>query len=324
MPSPTCTTRTYRGTGDLPAMVALRNLRMEADGGEDFSTVEGMAQQYEHLQRCDPLRDILLVESAGELVGYARTVWEDVADGYRAHWIVVVAHPHHPEVEARLYDWVEDRAGTISADLPAGDARLVTWADASTRTATVLEGRGYAPDHYGAVLIRPRLDHVPRRPLPAGVEIRPVAPAHLRKIWEADAEAFRDHRGYVEPTETDWEAWLEGPNWDPTLWRVAWTGEEVVGQVRTYIDPAENERFGRRRGWTEYISTGRAWRRRGIATALICSSLHALRERGMEEAALGVDTENLSGALRLYESLGFVRQRLEAEYHRPLGRRSDR
>ena len=50
---------------------------------------------------------------------------------------------------------------------------------------------------------------------------------------------------------------------------------------------------------------GRPWRKRGVAKALIIQSLKVLRERGMAEAALGVDAENPTGALRLYENCGF-------------------
>jgi len=35
------------------------------------------------------------------------------------------------------------------------------------------------------------------------------------------------------------------------------------------------------------------------------TSLHALRQRGQTEVKLGVDAENITGALRLYESVGF-------------------
>lgn len=313
------TTRSFRGSADLPAMVELRNARMEAEGREDLTTVEGMAQQYEHLQRCDPERDILLVEDGDRLVGYARTAWDDVAEGYCAYWVVAVAHPDHPELQHALYDWVETRVTEIAADHPAGDKRLTTYSDEAAPTADLLRARGYEPERYAALMVRPHLDDISDRELPDGVEIRPVEDGHLRQIWEADVEAFRDHRGFTEQTETDWEEWLDSPNWDPSLWQVAWAGDRVVGQVRTYIDPAENERWERKRGWTEDISTAREWRRRGIAGALICASLFRLRERGMTEAALGVDTENLSGAFRLYESLGYVRTRLEVYFVRPVG-----
>ncbi len=85
-----------------------------------------------------------------------------------------------------------------------------------------------------------------------------------------------------------------------------------------YINPEENERFGRERGWVENISVRRPWRRRGLARALIAASIAALRVRGMTEGALGVDTENPSGALRLYESCGFAAVKREAAYRKPL------
>ena len=50
---------------------------------------------------------------------------------------------------------------------------------------------------------------------------------------------------------------------------------------------------------------GRPWRGRGVARALIAASFPLLRERGMTEGALGVDTQNEFGALRLYERCGF-------------------
>jgi ribosomal protein S18 acetylase RimI-like enzyme len=92
---------------------------------------------------------------------------------------------------------------------------------------------------------------------------------------------------------------------DTSLWRVAWDGDEIAGQVRSFISAEENERFGRKRGYTEHITVRRPWRRRGLARALIAASFPLLRARGMTEAALGVDTENVSGALRVYEGCGF-------------------
>lgn len=47
------------------------------------------------------------------------------------------------------------------------------------------------------------------------------------------------------------------------------------------------------------------WRRQGLARALIARSLHVLKAQGMTESTLGVDSENLSGATRLYEECGF-------------------
>ncbi len=118
-------------------------------------------------------------------------------------------------------------------------------------------------------------------------------------------EAFRDHWGFSPDAEDPLEVWLESPHFDPSLWRVAWQDDEVVGMVLSFIDQDENAAYGRKRGYTENIAVRRPWRKKGVARALIAASLKALKERGLEEAALGVDTQNLSGAFRLYESMGY-------------------
>ena len=79
----------------------------------------------------------------------------------------------------------------------------------------------------------------------------------------------------------------------------------MAGQVRSFIDTAQNAELGRLRGWTEEISTARRWRRRGVAKALIVESIRELAARGMTEVALGVHTENPNHALDLYRGLGY-------------------
>jgi ribosomal protein S18 acetylase RimI-like enzyme len=88
--------------------------------------------------------------------------------------------------------------------------------------------------------------------------------------------------------------------------------------VRTFIDALENEKHGRRRGYTEFISVRRPYRKQGLARALIAESLRVLKARGMTEAALTVDTENLTGATRLYEECGFRAVSWMASYRKPL------
>ena len=158
---------------------------------------------------------------------------------------------------------------------------------------------------YAAEMVRPSVDGLPEHRLPEGVEIRPATEDQLRTIWEADVEAFRDHWGYVEPTETSYAQFLAFPHHDPTLWKIAWDDEGVAGQVRSFIDPAQNAEHDLRRGWTEFISTSRRWRRRGLAKPLIGDSIRELAARGMTDVALGVHTENPNGAFDLYAGLGY-------------------
>jgi mycothiol synthase len=88
--------------------------------------------------------------------------------------------------------------------------------------------------------------------------------------------------------------------------------------VLNFVDHAENEEYGRKRGYTEGICVRRPWRRQGLARALIARSLQVLQGCGMTEAALGVDAENPSGALRLYQSLGFRKVKRVTVYRKSL------
>jgi ribosomal protein S18 acetylase RimI-like enzyme len=181
-----------------------------------------------------------------------------------------------------------------------------------------LESLGYHAAHWGASLLRPHLDDVPDRPLPDGIDVRAVEPDMLRTIWEAHHEAFRDDWSFHEPTEAEFVEFVDDPLRDETLWKVAWCGGEVVGQVKSYVNEQENLEHDRLRGYTEEISVHAAWRNRGIAGALLAMSLEELRDRGMTEAALGVDTDNPGGALHLYTSLGFELQSYGAVYEKPV------
>jgi len=210
-----------------------------------------------------------------------------------------------------LLHWAEARAREVAlVDGRSGERSFSSWPDEAQAGAVALFGReGYSIVRYGFMLVRDLAEPIGDRPLPPGLEIRPVVAADHRRIWDGDAEAFRDHWNAGERTDADFERWFAVPELDTSLWRVAWAGDEVAGSVMSFIYPAENEAFGVRRGWLDHVSVRRPWRRRGLAAALITASLRALQAVGMTEAALGVDAENPTGALRLYEGLGFRRTR---------------
>ena len=90
-----------------------------------------------------------------------------------------------------------------------------------------------------------------------------------------------------------------------------------MGHVLTFIDHAENEKFNRKRGYTEGIGVARAWRRQGLARALIARSLKAQKAAGMTGSALVADSDSTSGVLRLYESCGFQVVYRDPVYRKP-------
>lgn len=314
--------RLFAGSPDYPHLVRIINAWARGEGDERVETLEGIASSYGTLERCDPLHDLLVAEVDGTAIGYSRVWWDQEVDGPRLYKHVCFLDPEHGGrgIGSALLAWNEARLREIAAGHGETPEQLFeTWsADANVAAGELLRASGYGPVTYAAEMVRPSVDDLPDHRLPDGLELRPVREEDLRAIWEAEVEAFRDHWGYVEQTEAGYTRFRERPYSDPTLWKVAWDDEGVAGQVRSFIDTAENEAFGRARGWTEDISTARRWRRRGVAKALIVESIRELASRGMTEVALGVHTENPNGAYELYASLGYEVVRTWTTYRKPL------
>jgi mycothiol synthase len=314
--------RQFAGPADYPQFARIITACARGEGDDRVETAEGIAAGYAHLERCDPARDLRVVEVDGRAVAYSRVWWDQEPDGPRVYRHVCFVDPAHGRrgIGAALFAWNESRLGDIAREHDGVQETLLeVWSNDRNEGATALaRAFGYEPITYAAEMVRPTVDDLPEHPLPDGLEIRPVREEDIRTIWEADVEAFRDHWGFVEQTETDYQRFRAYPYLDPTLWKVAWDEQGVAGQVKSFIDTAANEEHGRKRGWTEQISTARRWRRRGVAKALIVESIRELASRGMTEVALGVHTENPNGAFDLYAGLGYEVVKTWTTYRKPL------
>jgi len=89
---------------------------------------------------------------------------------------------------------------------------------------------------------------------------------------------------------------LEDPEFDASLWKIAWDGEEIGGfalnRYRTGI------------GWVRMLGVRRPWRKRGLGEALLYHSFGEFFRRGMKTIGLGVNAQNPTGATRLYKKVG--------------------
>ena len=144
-------------------------------------------------------------------------------------------------------------------------------------------------------------DEPPPEPeLPGDLRIEPFSRDLARAFHAALEEAFAEHWEY-EPTpyEKWWERQIAKPDHDPSLWFLVRTDDDVVAATRN--DP---ERSGG--GWIGAIGVRPGWRGRGLAKALLLHSFREFHRRGQRRVGLGVDSQNATGATRLYESIGMV------------------
>jgi GNAT superfamily N-acetyltransferase len=149
-------------------------------------------------------------------------------------------------------------------------------------------------------------DEIPLPKWPGTISIRTFQnEKDAEALYRADVEAFSDHWGFIqEPFDTGLEKWkhhmLNEEGFDPSLWILAMDGAEIAGAAlcrhRSWEEPDS--------GWVRSLFVRRPWRRQGIALGLLHHVFHEFRKRGKKAVGLGVDSENLTGATRLYEKAG--------------------
>jgi mycothiol synthase len=317
--------RPYAGESDLPHILRVKNAEYEADGLRWRESLAELRANYAHASdKFDPARDVIVAEVDGEIVAHGKVDWVDATEGVREYRSGGAVHPawRRRGIGRAVLDANVARLRQIAAghDTELPRALGLFTSDKQVGAIALARSAGYEPVRWFFEMERPGLDReLPELPpLPEGIEIRVADRAEAWTIWQADVEAFLDHWGGFDASEANFRRWTESPEYQPDLHLVAWDGEQVAGGVINAIYPEENEALGIRRGWLDSVFTRRPWRRRGLARALIARSLHLLAERGMDTAALGVDADNPSGALGLYEQFGFEVVERGAAWRKPL------
>jgi mycothiol synthase len=140
-----------------------------------------------------------------------------------------------------------------------------------------------------------------RPALPAGVRIRVVASEDDRRaLHQVLFESFAEHFDKAEETYDAWSARMAATSTSaPDQWWLLEVDGVVAGCVMGSEQFAEENG-----GWVKNLGVLAAYRGRGFGRALLQHSFADFVRRGRVKAGLGVDTQNATGALRLYESMG--------------------
>lgn len=255
----------------------------------------------------------LVAEVNGRMVGYSLVESWFEQDG---RWVYLTVGWVLPEWRERgigtaMLRWGERTARQMAAaDHPGEPFEFASNASSTeTDTAALLRHEGY---YVGYTVLEMALDTAalpPPQPLPAGIEVRPARPEHYPLIADSMIASYRDeypgHRFQETSDAADSIAGLEEPVHDPTLWQIAWDGQQVVGLVIPKIEKGRASLYD--------VSVRPAWRRRGLARALLTRALHAVRQRGVEAIRVNTVAEFPTCAKDLYRSVGF---RLVKEFPR--------
>lgn len=222
----------------------------------------------------------------------------------------------------RLLEWAEQRGASLHEERhPAVGGELCVGVGAGIPSLQRLVGaRGFQPTRwwYG---MRRDLAPLPAVPaVPPGLRLVPFDPAYDEKVRLAHGEAFADHWGSVPPDEQRWSHWFTGSHaFRPGISRLVLDGTEVAAYLLAYFWEADAAATGTKEAYIGQIGTLRPWRRRGLGELLLASALAGFAADGYERAALTVDTGNPTGALGLYERVGFGVDHETVTWAKPLG-----
>lgn len=314
--------RPYAGEADIEPIAAVVRAAAIGDELPFVNTAEDFRTDVLGFTGVEPGRDILVAEVEGRVVGAAwlRTALRD--DEWRVDQEGFVDPAYRRRGIGRvLFRAIATRAEEIATSLTDGRERRLTTIldDRDVGGRAIAEADGYRPYRWFAIMGRDLSEPGPEiRPVD-GVELRPLRIEERRAVFGALAEAFEDHPGHRVWTDDDFRRMFESPGTDLSLWRVAWAGDEVAGASMNAFSPDESEALGYPQGWLHTIGVRRPWRGRGVAKLLVASSLAEFRVRGFARGVLAVDLLNPTGALRLYEGLGFVTLARSSSWARTLG-----
>jgi mycothiol synthase len=199
-------------------------------------------------------------------------------------------HPDHTGrgIGSLLLGWSQELARSYGVEM-----LRVSVVGPNPDAVQLLEARGYRylRSSYRMVIDLGSPPPVPE--WPAGCELATLRPGEERSLHAAMEDAFADHWDYHLMSFEEWSAMPP----DPSLSFLVWDGDEISA-----AEVCRQERFGM--GWIRALGVRPPWRRRGLGRALLLHAFGELYARGQRRIGLGVDAENTTGAVRLYERAG--------------------
>jgi ribosomal protein S18 acetylase RimI-like enzyme len=319
------TFRPFQGEADYAVIARIFTASNAADRIEETRTADEIANEFAHLDLdADPRHDYIFAEVEGQTVAYSKVDGRLNNRGERIYWQwgYVLPQWRRKRVGQAMLMYTEARAREHAQDHPFNGPNILYGVGEGTALGKIAlwERNNYSPARYFFSMRRKALDDLPEATLPPGFELRPATPDHLRAIWNAREDCFRESWAYATKTESDYAAWVNEPSQDRGLWQIVLdrATNEIAGVSLNSIFEEDNRIFGFKRGWINSLGVRPRYRRCGLARAMLAAGLRVLRERGMTEAALGVDTENSAGAPTLYESVGFKAIKSDTVYQKPL------
>ena len=303
---------------DVAAVAALLAAAEQVDDTGEYPDADDLAEWWSGWS-ADPAQDgVAVCDPAGLVVGYATTL---ASPTFRESFDVFLEGRVRPDHRGRgvgraLLAWQLERGPAVHAERhPEVPGRLkVGVAEAMTSLESMVRRAGLTAERWYRAMERPLPDLPAATDVP-GLEMVPFTPDRDDEVRCAHNASFTEHHGSSERDPATWRSLFTGQRaFRPDLSVLALEDGVVVGYALAYVYEADTKATGKRQLHLGQIGVLPRARGRGVATAVIAASLRAGAENGCVTAGLDVDSGNVTGALRLYEALGFTTTRTSVSW----------
>jgi len=300
--------RTYLGEADLQPIADLLNACEAVDRLDAGTSVAELCEEFESPE-LDLERDLRLWEETdGTLIAFGE-IWMPLSgaevDGQL--WFRVRPDKRGGDLEAKVINWGIERLQAVGRERGVPVKLRVGARSDEVKQIELLQQHGFAVSRYFFRMARPLDQPIPEPQFPDGLTLRHLAGSEEVPAWvEMFNQSFIDHWNHHDLTVEQRLHRMKSVDYKAEYDLVAVAPDGTFAAFcMCGIYPQENARTGRNEGWINLLGTRRGFRRIGLGRAMLLSGLHLLKAAGVDTAVLGVDADSLTGATRLYESVGF-------------------
>ncbi|MGD1807935.1 GNAT family N-acetyltransferase [Dapis sp. BLCC M126] len=309
--------RFYRGEIDLEVIARLLNDSESANQFHEWPSPGEMLMQFEN-PSVDKQRDICLWEDGNsQLVALAGLMIPEMGEDIAGIlWFRVDPQTQGNNLETQILEWGQKRMGEVGRERNVKVRVLSGGHSNNIERIALLESCGFKIGRYFLTMERSLTEPIPEAKFPEGFTLKNIDNEADAAAWvEMFNQTFIDHWNHQDITVEEVKNKLKNFKYQPELSLVAVASDGTFAAFcDCQIHSENNELNGRKDGLIYMLGTRRGFRKQGLARGILLSALKLLKAEGIETAMLYVDADNLSGATRLYESVGFERVNTQIAY----------
>jgi mycothiol synthase len=297
------------GRGDVAAWASLVSAVQAFDKDEDILGEDDLAEEFD-----GPLLDFdrgsLAVFDGDAMIAMALLEPRGEANPVHLMHLWARVHPQYRGlgIGTRLLEWAEQAAVPLHKER-FGEAPLALLPENLARVTdalTLLEANGYRQTRWFHAMNCDMSAGAPEAAVPDGAEIVGYTPEQDADARLVRNESFRDHWGSSALSEQEWAFFMGFKGFRPAFSFLAYIGPEPAGVLIAHEYDTYNRLRDTRDVYISTVGVRQFARKRGIASALLATAMRTAWQDGCVAASLGVDADSLTGAVGVYERLGFA------------------